>query len=178
MRQRVEERIQAAPGFQLFGSVTTDAGRSSSTGADPLAGLRTRVVVEPPGRGRRGDGYPVRLVSQISRAPHAHARDRASGSTHVRPNCGAASGESAGLGALTEQDYGMINDILELFEVEAGRVGTSNTQANDANHTLSRVHAGRPFLCEIYSDGRGASSRRPARSRGLCVRTRRLPPQI
>ena len=47
------ESVAAADGFQLFGTVTTGAGRAgggvaAASRADPLAGLWARVAVEPP----------------------------------------------------------------------------------------------------------------------------------
>jgi midasin len=47
------ESVVAAEGFQLFGTVTTGAGRSgggaaANSRADPLAGLWARVAIEPP----------------------------------------------------------------------------------------------------------------------------------
>ena len=136
------ESIQAAPGFQLFGSVTTDAGRSSSTGADPLAGLWTRVVVEPP----RGDEATAILcglypkLAELTQPMLATVRQV----QHMCGQGGAASGESAGLGALTEQDYGIQEAMSCSTDSERAASGLE-AQANDANHTLSRVHAGRPF---------------------------------
>ena len=141
------ESIQAAPGFQLFGSVTTEAGRSTSASADPLSGLWTRVVVEPP----RGDEatailcglYPA--LTQLAQPMLATVRQ-------VQSLCGqggAAAGETAGLGAISPQDV-MIQDAtgdgqndaeMDVKRAESGL----EAQANDANHALSRVHAGRPY---------------------------------
>ena len=141
------ESIQAAPGFQLFGSVTTEAGRSTSAGADPLSGLWTRVVVEPP----RGDEatailcglYPA--LTQLAQPMLATVRQ-------VQSLCGqggAAAGETAGLGAISSQDV-MIQEATGdgksdvAMDVERAESGLE-AQANDANHALSRVHAGRPY---------------------------------
>lgn len=135
------ESVQAAPGFQLFGSVTTEAGRSTSSSADPLSGLWSRVVIEPP----RGDEATAILCGTYpTLAPIAHTM--LSTVRQVQSLCGqggAAAGEAAGLGAISEQDL-LIQEATS--DANSARAASGlEAQANDANHSLARVHAGRPY---------------------------------
>ena len=119
-------------------------------------------------RGGRAAAYPVRVVSQISRAHAAHARDRASGSTHVRSRwrrLGGIRGSRSFDGTRLRHTRGH-----ELFDgSRTRRVGT-RAQANDANHTLSRVHAGAFTLLNLLRWARRIVAF--ARTKvALCVRT-------
>ena len=136
------ESIQAAPGFQLFGSITTEAGRSTSASADPLSGLWTRVVVEPP----RGDEATAILcglypnLAPLAQSMLATVRQ-------VQSLCGqggAAAGEAAGLGEISEQDVTIQEATSDDARFDRAASGLE-AQANDVNHALARVHAGRPF---------------------------------
>ena len=141
------ESIQAAPGFQLFGSVTTEHGRSTSASADPLSGLWTRVVIEPP-RGDEATAILCGLYPRLTQLAHTMLATV----RQVQSVCGqggAAAGEAAGLGVVSQQDLNIQQvtsdgDTSAAMDAELGAMELE-AQANDANHALSRVHAGRQY---------------------------------
>lgn len=171
------ESIQAAPGFQLFGSVTTEAGRSTST-ADPLSGLWTRVVVEPP----QGDEATAILCGLYPNLAQL-AQPMLSTVRQVQSLCGqggATAGEAAGLGPLSSQDVSITeatSNAADAMDVERAASGLE-AQASNVNHSLTRVHAGRPFtLRDILRWARRITMLRP-HELALLRPDKAAPPQL
>ena len=136
------ESIPAAEGFQLFGTVTTGAGRSggaigASSRADPLAGLWARVAVEPP----RGDEPSLVLTG-------AHPKLSALAPLMLKTlNCVQ---RMCGQGGATAAPGGVVDvDEEEDVDMDQEHANTDQAAAIDDNPSASpgvvRAHAGRPF---------------------------------
>jgi midasin len=171
------ESIPAAPGFQLFGSVTTEAGRSTSS-ADPLSGLWTRVVVEPP----QGDEATAILCGLYPNLAQL-AKPMLSTVRQVQGLCGqggSTAGEAAGLGPLSSQDVSITDatsSAMDAMDVERVASGLE-AQASDVNHSLTRVYAGRPFtLRDILRWARRIAMLRP-HELALLRPDKAAPPQL
>ena len=141
------ESVVAADGFQLFGTVTTGAGRAGGVGAaasraDPLAGLWARVAVEPPS----GDEPAAVLVGVHPRlAPLARRMLATLNVAQIACGQGGAAHLAPGGGGA--------NVVDDLVDATPGALSiertteTSPAKAPTGNEIVSgtRAFAGRPF---------------------------------
>ena len=152
------ESVLAAEGFQLFGTVTTGAGRAggaaaAASRADPLAGLWARVAVEPPS----GDEPAAVLVGvHPALAPLAprmlatlNAVQGACGSGGAAAAPGGDSGEMSAAARAPEtplRETYSANPSLPLAAPVPER-GLPETKTRDAvsGDRHGRAFAGRPF---------------------------------
>jgi midasin len=167
------ESVAAADGFQLFGTVTTGAGRAgggvaAASRADPLAGLWARVAVEPPS----GDEPAAVLIGVHPRlAPLARRMLATLNVTQSECGQGGAAHLAPGGGAKgNDLDFDHVDatpgEVSIERTTETSRIATApsdsspSTGFRDARVRRAAVHASRPAPV-------GAAVRAPAQKRAL-----------
>ena len=146
------ESVVAADGFQLFGTVTTGAGRAgggvaAASRADPLAGLWARVAVEPPS----GDEPAAVLIGVHPRLAPLSRRMLATlnvtqsacgqgGAAHLAPG-GGAKGNDLDLDFVDADSGGL--SIERATETSPATAPTAEPSPSGVSGT--RAFAGRPF---------------------------------
>ena len=138
------ESVVAAGGFQLFGTTTTGGGRAgggaaANARADPLAGLWSRVALEPP----RGD-EPMEILRGMhpKLTPLAHGMLRTL--NVAQRMCGQGGGAAAPGGDAAADEDAMEED--DAATATATARPPSLVQGVDVGNVGDvRAHAGRPF---------------------------------